>query len=351
MAERIHNSLFRSPSVLNKLPCVVSDRYLEKVEEIVKILNVCQDELNPSIVWMTISLNGVFDYTPTCLLLEVDGDTTFGSNGVKAPLVLSYHRSSISSLPINTNCQTKTYVLAFDFGVKILQFLGSSNIKFRLEMAGVLPANLDIPDFQELSKTIFDIYDWHKGPTPNPYSLQYDTVTQKLSIYFDFNSGIPCTCNITCMAISGNLDNIQYCPDKISKITINYDLQDDPETILLRFSDPLGNYKSLEILPLNNVSPQPPMVSYLSDPKRVEVGLSKNSVNGTKLTDNAYQIWKYDNTESNISIWKDWSYREYTSFVDMMVVPGNTYGYAVRYKGQFGEESKLSDWTTVDIPL
>jgi hypothetical protein len=337
--------------VLNKLPCVVADRFLEKVDEVVEVLNVCQDEYNPSVVWMTFSLNGVFDYTPTCWILEVDGDKSFTSNGIKAPIYLSYYRNTISALPINTNCQTKTYILAFDFGVVIQKYLGSSDIKFKLEMAGVLPANLDIPDFKDLSKTISHTYGWSKGPTPNPYALQYNNETKKLSIYFDFNSGYPCTCNIACQAISGNINSIQYCADKISQLVVDYKLSDDPQTILLKFSDPLGNFKNLDIRPLTNIRPVAPMVSYLANPKRVEIGVSKSSLGGAKLEDSAYQIWKYENTDGTLAIWKDWSYRDNTAFTDMMVVPGNTYGYAVRYKGKFGEESALSDWTTIDIPL
>ena len=71
---KVHNRDFIGPDRLGKLPCVVCSRFLEKVDEKVIILNVCQDEQNPSVVWITFSLNGVFNYTPKLNIFRVDED-------------------------------------------------------------------------------------------------------------------------------------------------------------------------------------------------------------------------------------------------------------------------------------
>jgi len=348
---RVHNRDFIGPDRLSKLPCVVCNRFLEKVSEKIVILNVCQDEQNPSVCWITFTLNGVFNYTPTLSILKVDEDGSYKDRNVKAPIFLSYYRNTVNSLPINTNCETKTYILAFDFGTVIPNFLGASVVEFDLIMDGIMPDALNIPDFAELTKTIKDSKVWTKGPTPNPYRLVYSSSNSKLFIYFDFNDNLPCSCNIQCASISGNLNSIQYCPDKISRVTVDYAQGDDPQSILLRFSDSYGNYKNLDIYPLMGTTPATPSVSILSNPKRIEISINKRSVNNSAIGDRtAYQIWRYDSSISSASIWKDWSYRDHTTFVDMDVIPGNTYGYAVRFKGQFGEESKISNWASKTIP-
>jgi hypothetical protein len=349
---KVHNRDFIGPDRLGKLPCVVCSRFLEKVDEKVIILNVCQDEQNPSVVWITFSLNGVFNYTPKLNIFRVDEDGSYKNSNITAPIFLSYYRNTVNSLPINTNCQTKTYILAFDFGSVIPNFLGCNVVEFELVMDGIMPENLNIPDFAELTKTIRDINVWTKGPTPNPYRLVYSSNNEKLFIYFDFNDNIPCKCNIECASISGNINTIQYCPDKISRITVDYAQGDDPQSILLRFSDTIGNFKTLDIYPLIGTTPMTPIISALANPKRIEINIDKKSLNGSSVGDKvAYQIWKYNSSISSAFIWKDWSYRDHTTFVDMDVIPGNTYGYALRLRGPFGDESKISNWASKTIPL
>ncbi len=36
-------------------------------------------------------------------------------------------------------------------------------------------------------------------------------------------------------------------------------------------------------------------------------------------------------------------------FIDYNVIAGETYGYRVLFKGQFGEESIASDWTEITV--
>lgn len=353
---KVPDDKFLSHEVLNKMPCVASDRFLQKVPEFVEVVSCCQDELNPSIVYIEFKLNGVFNYTPRisksgkvgCMILRVDDDTSFETNKVVAPIFLEYHRSNPKSLPLNTQCKTRTFILAFDFGQVIPNFLGAKEVKFRLRMEGVLPARLKFQKFQKLEKSVFHNYNWKKGPTPNPYRMDYDPEREKLMVYFQFQQGIPCHCNILCESISGNPDLVQYCEDKTSRVIVDFAAGQDPGQLLLQFSDGFGNTSDLDIQPLVKVLPASPSAYTKEKPRRVEVGINRMSVGGTKLDDGvAYQIWKYDQSISSARIWKDWSFRNYSSFSDTDVIPGRTYGYAVRYRGKFGEESLLSGWSTV----
>jgi hypothetical protein len=261
--------------------------------------------------------------------------------------VLSYWRSNPKSIPINTQCKTKTLTLAFDFGVVIPSFLAAKTVVFELKMDGKLPARLKISDFDVLTKTVKHVKKWAKGPTPNPYKLVYDSNLEKLLIYFQFEQGIPCNCNISCKSISGDPSVAQYCEDKISRVVVDYTSSNDPSSLLVQFSDGFGNTSNLDLKPLIDVTPLAPTVSARKKPRRLEIGISRTSTGGTDLGDNvAYQIWKYDQTLSTARVWKDWSYRSYATFTDTDVIPNRTYGYAVRYRGKFGEESRLSTWST-----
>jgi hypothetical protein len=262
--------------------------------------------------------------------------------------MLNYYRSEPKALPLNTKCKTATFTLAFDFGRVIPDFLAAKNIEFSLRMEGVLPSRLRHQKFQELEKAVDDTMLWQKGPTPNPYRLHYDSEEQRMFVYFQFEQGIPCNCNILCESISGSPRDIQYCKDKTSRVIVNYVAGSDPGELLFQFSDGFGNSSDLKAHPLIGVLPQPPTVSPEEKPRRVELGITRMSVGGTKLEDGiAYQIWKYDQSISSARIWKDWSYRDFSSFTDTEVIPGRVYGYAVRYRGKFEEESRLSGWSTV----
>jgi len=355
---KVPDPQFLSHEALDKMPCVASDRYLQKVPEFVKIVNICQDENNTSLVYIEFQLNGVFDYTPRisamgnigCKILRVDDDESYADNKVVAPIMLNYFRSVPKTLPLNTKCKTATFILCFDFGRVIPNFLAAKVVHLELRMEGILPKRLNFQKFQTLQKSVSDIEVWQKGPTPNPYRLHYDAGRQRMYVYFQFEQGIPCNCNILCESITGVPQSIQYCEDKTSRVIVDYIAGADPGSLLFQFSDGFGNNSDLSVQPLINTLPEAPSTIPAAKPRRVEVGITRTSVGSTKLDDGvAYQIWKYDESISSARIWKDWSYRNYSSFTDTEVIPGRVYGYAVRYQGKFGEESRISGWSTVVV--
>lgn len=344
---------FPTPEILNKIPCTGSDRYLVAVPELIEIIDVCQDESNPSIVYIDFKLNGVYNFTPTLFIKKVDEDDNYAKVGVTAPIVRSYWRSNPKLENINyifTACKTQQYTLAFDFGSVIPEFLGSNFIDFVLRMDGVLPPELDLPDSKILNKTIEDRQLWNKGPIPNPLKLEYNPTAGKLIFYFEFEDSIPCTCNITCKTLQGNTNSIQYCEDKVSRIVVDYVGGESIDDLLLTFTDAVGNTATLNIEPTVDLTPLKPTLVYLESPRRVELSIKKETTSGRKLKNNtAYQIWRYEGSLNNVSIWKDWAVQEPGTFVDMSIIPGKRYGYAVRYKGEYGDVSKLSDWEVVSV--
>ena len=350
---KVSDDKFPTPDMLNKIPCVGSDRYLVSVPEYVKIINVCQDEYNPSVVYMDFKLNGVYNFKPSCWITRVDSDTSYAQKTARAPLFKEYWRSDPKLTDkdyINTACKTKTYTLAFDFGSVIPQFLESSRVYFSLRMDGTLPEELNLPDFRNLEKRVEDSYEWDKGPLPNPLYLDYDSSAEKLTVYFEFEDGIPCTCNILCQTVSGSLNDIQYCEDKVSRVTLDYAGGENIDDLILQFTDGIGNNTTMKVEPVVDLKPNKPSVIHLANPRRVELGLRRITESGKKLkVSTAYQIWKYTDSISSAVIWKDWSLQEPGTFIDMDIIPGKTYGYAVRYKGEYEDLSILSDWVTVTV--
>ncbi|RMH16975.1 MAG: hypothetical protein D6698_08970 [Gammaproteobacteria bacterium] len=347
---KVKDKDFPSSNRLNKLKCVASDRYLKKVEERVNIVNICQDELNPSLVVIDFELNGVFNYTPTCLIRRVDTDGSYKDKKVVAPLLLSYPKSNPTKLPINTNCKTQVFTLAFDFAAVIPNFLSAKEIEIELKMDGTLPPSLKIPDFRRLDKTISHVYRWIKGPTPQFVAIRYNKQSGKLEFIFQFDSGFPCSCNIQCETLSGSIGGIQYCKDKRSRVIVDYTPDNNPQVFSLQLKDALGNTTDISLSPLVELKPLKPTVSVLSRPRRVEVGISKQSVLGADFSDHisAVQVWRYQGTPSNAKIWRDWNDRDSRTLADTDVIPYSTYGYAVMFRGRFGETSLLSDWAVVN---
>lgn len=345
MSDLIPDSQFLTPTQIRALPCTTADRYLKSVAEVMDIISVCQNSLNPSIIEITFSINGVYLYTPVCEIWEVDADTSYRSNAVTAPLVVGF--PTHPPLPINTNCAIGVYTLAFNFAQAIPLLANARFIKFNLKMLGQLPGNLGLVGYPN-NIVVQQTYSWRKGLTANPISLIY-TEAGKLVVYFEFNESVDCSCFLQCITPSGVGSEVSFCEDKKQKVIIDRGpLSGDPSNILIQIRDSRGNNNDITIQALLDVIPAKPTVYPFSSPKRVEVNISHLANNGEQLKGNiAYQVWKYEGSASSAKIWKDWSYRKWQTFVDMDVIPGRTYGYAVRYLGEYKDKSRLSDWTSV----
>ena len=336
----INDRDFPTPAQINELDCVSASRFLKRVNESVSIVEVCQDSNNPSLVIMSFTLVGAFLFTPYCKILEVDGDTTYTTNDVTVPLALGHYRNS--SLPIDTDCQTSHPELVFDFGRVIPDFMSAQRIKFLVGMIGQIPLSYGI-SFPNQTPTVE--HTWLKGVLPQPISMQY--VGDRLQVSFQYKGTEDCSCNIQCVTPSGVSHDLIFCPEEIQTISVTKVLSGDPYSFDLILRDGIGNTSNLGITTLFNVDPQSPQAVHYTKPNRIEISISKLSLNGSSLNDYDYQIIKYIGTSNNHIIWKDWSERNWSYFVDRDVIPNETYGYSVRYRGQFGDTSNLSNWIIV----
>lgn len=336
----IRDENFPTPAQINELECVSASRHLDRVLESVSVVEICQDSSNPSLVIMGFSLVGAFLFTPYCKILEVDGDTSYTTNDVTAPLALGHFRNA--DIPINTNCQTVHPELVFDFGRVIPNFLSAQRIRFLVGMVGTIPLSYGV-SFPPQTPTV--VYMWEKGVLPHPVSMRY--IGDRLEVSFQYNGTEDCSCNIQCVTPSGVSREITFCPDDIQTISIIQSLTGDPYSFNISLRDGIGNISDLDVTTLFNVDPQSPMVEFYPSPKRIEISISKLSANGSTLDDFDYQIIKYINSPSNHVIWKDWSERSWSYFIDRDILPNQTYGYSVRYKGRFEDISNFSPWTVI----
>lgn len=343
MTIKISDDNFPSHTTLNLLPCMSSDRYLKKVEEVLVISRCCVDPNNTNIVIIDFSINGVYLYMPTLYILSVGGDISYEDDGVTAPFIPSHYASS--SVPVNTNCAVYHGQLAFDFGNAIPDFLKEAEISFKLVMAGSLPQSYGIesPDL-----SVSQIYNWSKGITPRPINLSW--YNGNLQVVFEYEPTRDCSCNIQCSLPTGVSQEIILCPDKRQEVVIsNIELNGNPQNLIIQLKDSVGNLSELIVQGLLGVTPQTPSISKFMDPKRVEISINRQDVLGNNLTNVEYQLLRYEGSSNNYRIFKDWSFSDWDYFVDYDVIPGKTYGYSVRYKGKFQDTSNFSDWAEVTI--
>lgn len=340
---KIRDDHFPTSAQINELACFASDRYLERVTESVTVLQCCQDSNNTSLVIVDFVLVGAFYFTPVCKILEVDGDTSYTTNNTIARLALGHYKNP--NIPIDTQCNTFHGQLVFDFGQVISDFLEAHSIKFELTMVGQVPQSYGI-NFTPQSPSY--IFEWEKGVLPQPVSITYQNGSY--NVVFEYAGNKDCSCSIQCVVPSGISNNIQFCPDQKQTVTIyNGGLLSDPTTLLISLRDSVGNISALEIQPLMGVDPAPPTISYNESPRHVSVTILAESIGGIKLENTQYQVLKYDTNQHNYFVWKDWSNRSSMTFLDDDLLPGHTYGYAVRYRGQFNDITNLSSWSSIIV--
>lgn len=344
MSTKIPDFNFSSPEEINPQPCVTAARYLNAVPEQVTITQVCQDPNDTSLVIINFILVGAFEFTPMLKILAVDGDTTYEDNGVQGIFALGHYKNP--TIPINTNCTTYQGQIVFDIGRRINNYISANTITFELVMVGQVPLSYGV---QFPNQTCSHIFEWNKGVLPVPVGILYNG--DAMQVMFEYNGNVDCSCQIQCFIPSGVSQNISFCPGETQVVSL-YQNSDstDPYTVLIQLSDPKGNISNIEFQTLISTVPIAPSISKDIKPRRVNVSLTRQSINFVDIEEKAqYQILKYQGNSANRMIWKDWSDKNWNFFVDYDVIPGETYGYAIRFKGQLGEVSQISDWSVITI--
>lgn len=339
---KIANENFSAPAEINMHPCLTADRWLNLVLETVTISQVCQDPSNTSLVVIDISLVGAFWFTPILKVLSVDGDTSYTQQGVVAPFAIGHYKNP--DIPIDTNCTIWYGQLVFDIGSVINNYLQAQEIVFQLCMVGEVPQTFGVV---YPNQTAVATYEWQKGVLPSPINLQYSQ--GNLGITFEYLGEGICDCELTCSTAIGVTHSLVFCTNERQTVVLYQDPESqDPYSVIIQLVDTLGNQSNLEFQSVFNTVPMSPIVVKREKPKRTEIHITKQSVNRIPVDKEVqYQVLKYEGNSSNFQIWKDWSHRDWSNFVDYEVTDGNTYGYALRFKGIFDDQSKQSNWTEI----
>ena len=368
--------------------------------ESITIDSVCQDPDNMNICYMDISASGPYNYFVTVMArtiiaqggytgdwIDITESFIEGYGGSQDPNVEWSHHGGVlevSRLRFNTFCTSLNTRIGFNCGhmldddmnnnpnvnnSTLGNFATVSKIEFQIHMEGQFPDEAfentggchdneleqqmaeDINAFDSLDPSS-NIYLYEKGVTPDPYFIYFDPVTNELRIvYVNLGTG-PCACAINCVTPEIDDFELPVCEEELQIVTVDAnDIIGDPTDIQIIFKDSIGNLSDLSVHTVAGVKPRTLGVLVEPKPLHAQIGIHYASINATQIKPDKvkYQILKYTDNEDNFIILKDWSSKKWDMVYDKKLRPGHTYGYAVKFKGEFEEESYLSDWKTIII--
>jgi len=335
------------------------------VPELVSIKEVCQDPDNVNIVYLLVDVNGVFNYIPKVTIYYTDFEDKEQAVDISSGLILNYKSSpnSLQSIPFSTACGSQTILLAYD----VAQFIPSFPTLYKFTIVLKLYGEFDtskfdfLQDFPELVETVnifnssnpSDTIVFTKGIQAKPYKLYYDSTTGELKLQFYTVGSNKCICNITCVDVTFEDQDLTPCEDEIQEVVVNTSsLVGDPTYVNIVIRDSIGNISDLSYLILLGVTPLAPGLLRKESPTRVDVvpHIAADDLDYIDPKKVQYQIWRYINNTGTAKLVLDWTTKSFKQFTDTDIQPGNTYGYAIRLRGEFKEVSNFSSWATVYIP-
>lgn len=331
--------------------CVAAGIGKVTVPEELSIIDCCQDADNFGVIYINCSLRGIYEYTPKCVI-SWEG----GSVDVSNLIIYGYKASGIQPGLLSVGCGTGSFLLAYNVSSVIPSFDTLKSINVTLQFIGTV-TNTNLSQYiQSLglfsSSNPSSTVTLNKGLNPKPYKIYFDAVTNKLKVQYSNLGNNACLCAIDC--VSPTVDDFQLtiCEDEIQEISINSNsIFGDPTDALVTLADAKGNKTKLTVHSMMNVNPVKPNVFLYTTPIYNNISILFASANGTPIDYKKVkvQVLKYENNPDNVYVWKDWTSKSWTSLYDKNVIPGRRYGYAVRFKGEFGEISNISDWTVVEV--
>jgi hypothetical protein len=335
----------------SNLPCVAASIGAVIVPESLTILECCQDPDNLNIIYIQLSVSGIFDYTPT-VTAEVDGNIT----GITSFFIPSYKGIGLSSFPITTNCGSRNVLIAFNAGSAITSFASVPSVTINIVLNGV--ANLSsLSNFINNSGILTSSnptasFVLNKGITPTPYRIYFDRNSNQLKIQYTSIGSNACLCAINCVNPTEDDFSLTVCNNEIQEISVdNNQIFGDPTNLTISFQDNIGNISNLSIHTVINAVPAPVGLNLLADSVGIQVLVYFVSINGVLIDSSkvSYQILRYENNPDNIKILFDWTDKDWKVLIDKDIRTGRKYGYSVRFKGEFGEISELSAWSVINI--
>ena len=330
---RIPDSQFRDPAQLNLIPNLSSSRVFRGVPGSFSLGNVCQDSDDPRKILIDFSLAGYGVDRLEVSILSVDGDTSYATSSVIAPIILSDARNF--RFPISYSQGPVSGKVVADFGIAIPELLTKTIIIFRVsafDRAGSVLSSVD--------------YTWSKANLPRPVGMNYSNGS--LQFLFQYDGEQNCSCDIQCVIPSGVTTNLTFCPEQTQTINLEQVLDGDPFNFSIVVRDALGNTSTLNSTTILNVVPQPPSLGIAQkDRHNAPVGtilVNPQSTNNIEIKYRYYQIIRYESTPNNYQIWKDWTDSPETVLYDDKLKIGKDYGYAIRYKGEYNDITEFSSW-------
>lgn len=327
-------------------PCLAANIGGVIIPESLDIIECCQDPDNLNIIYLTCAIAGAFNYVPVVAINGIDVSSFF---------IADYKGIGLSSFPITTNCATNTVTMAYLVGASIPNYSELSVLEIRVQFVGTLPETISpliAASGVFVSNNPVAIYQLNKGISPQPYRLYYDALTNQLRVQYSNMGNQPCLCAINCTSPEEGVFNLTLCEDEIQEITIDSTvIVGDPTNVNIVFQDSIGNTSSFDIHALINVVPMKPSVMLKANPTHIQVGVFYKTATSAEIRadKSKYQIWKYENNVGNSKIWKDWTSKPWKIMYDREIRSGRKYGYAIRFQGEFGEISELSDWVEVQV--
>lgn len=325
------------------------------VPENIEIVEICQDPNDLSIIFLRVSIQGIFSYTPDLNISYLDASGKLQTKNANHKVIHNYKDAAESpnSFPISTMCGAKTVMLAYEVGTLIDGYSSIVELTFNLKFNGeFISDEFDhdfnhLPIFQSANPSTSIIFT--KGLNPQPHALFFDAETGQLKLQFSNIGNTTCICNINCVDISIAGEDLFPCGDELQEVTINTNsIFTSPTDVFIEISDSNGNTSNLSYFIVLGTTPLAPNAIKKSNPTRIEVNtfmITSNHEN-YKTDKTQYQLWRYENNTGNVKLVRDWTFNKFKSFIDTTVRPGNTYGYAVRMRADFNSLSEFSSWST-----
>lgn len=318
------------------------------IPESINIIECCQDPDNLNVIYIRCSIAGVYAYTP-----RVTITWSGGSQDISDLLIYNYRGIGVETLPINTSCSSATVLLAYNVGSVISDFASLASVDITVQMVGqptgVFSAGIQTAGIFVSSNPIATAA-LVKGVTPQPYKLYFDPVTNQLKIQYSNLGGTACLCAINCTTPTVDDFSLTVCENEIQEVTVDAtSIFGDPTNVLITFQDSIGNLSNINVHAVATLVPAAPMALRMASPTCINVTIPFISATGTMIDQSKvkYQVLRYENNPGNAVVWKDWTAKSWKTLFDRNIRTGRTYGYAVRFKGEFGEISSLSDWTVI----
>ena len=330
------------------------------VEESVEILEVCQDPDQIGVIFLRVSVQGVFTYVSNLTVSYLSSNGSLNTVNADSKAIYNYKNSpeAVQGQEFSTLCGSRTVLMAYDIGTLIDEFSSLASIDFDLRLDGTFISDEFDHDFTGLplftSSNPSDQITFTKGLNPQPYALYFDEITGTLKLQFSSIGDIACSCNINCVDITLEGEELFPCDDELQEVEIETgDIFSSPTDVFIDLSDSNGNSTNLAYHIVLGTTPVAPGVVNRSSPTRIEVVPHLITVDGDLYDKDKiqYELWRYENTQANAKVLKRWTGSNFKNLTDTSVKPGNSYGYSIRVKGDFDSISNFSTWSTeISLP-